>query len=47
VRLAVRLARHTANGWHDPALDDDLREIAALLNLAEVPTLHLLREIDG
>ena len=29
----MRLARHSAHGWDDPALPDDYREIAALLNL--------------
>jgi HD-like signal output (HDOD) protein len=47
VLLAVRLARHSANGWSDPALDDDVRDIAALLNLGEQPTRTLLREIDA
>ena len=47
VLLAVRLARHTARGWDNAALSDDVRDIAALLNLGEVPTLHLLREIDA
>lgn len=47
VLLAVRLARHTARGWDNAALADDVRDIAALLNLGEVPTLHLLRDIDA
>lgn len=47
VLLAVRLARHTAQGWHNPAIDDDVRDIAALLNLGETPTRHLLVELDG
>ena len=34
VRLAVDLARHSANGWTDPALADDFRAIAALLGLS-------------
>lgn len=34
VSLAVRLARHSAHGWDDPALPDDYAEIGALLNLA-------------
>jgi HD-like signal output (HDOD) protein len=46
VLLAVRLARHTAQGWDNPALPDDVRDIAALLNLGETPTLHLLQDID-
>ena len=33
VSLAVRLARHAANGWQDPALPDDYQEIASMLNL--------------
>jgi HD-like signal output (HDOD) protein len=45
VLLAVRLARHTAQGWDNPALPDDVRDIAALLNLGEGPALHLLRDI--
>lgn len=32
VALAVNLARHAANGWDDPALPDDYREIGALLH---------------
>ena len=32
VTLAVSLARHSANGWDDPALPDDYRAIGALLN---------------
>jgi len=32
VTLAVRLARHSAHGWNDPALPDDYRDIAHLLN---------------
>lgn len=45
VQLAVRLARHTARGWDNAALPDDVRDIAALLNLGEAPTLHLLQDI--
>ena len=33
VTLAVRLARHSAHGWNDPALPDDYREIGELLHL--------------
>jgi len=33
VSLAVRLARHSAHGWDDPALPDDYREIGTLINL--------------
>lgn len=33
VALAVRLARHSAQGWSDSALPDDYREIGQLLNI--------------
>jgi HD-like signal output (HDOD) protein len=46
VQLAVRLARHTARGWDNAALPDDVHDIAGLLNLGETPTLRLLRDID-
>ncbi|MDN3922692.1 HDOD domain-containing protein [Roseateles violae] len=46
VKLAVRLARHTAEGWDDAAIPDDLREIGELLNLSPEHTLKLLHEYD-
>ena len=46
VLLAVRVARHTAGGWDNAALPDDVADIGALLQLGEVPTLKLLHEID-
>jgi HD-like signal output (HDOD) protein len=46
VLLAIRLARHTSQGWHNPAVPDDVRDIAALLNLGEGPTGALLEEMD-
>lgn len=33
VKLAVDLARHSANGWTDPALPDDFKEIRDLLHV--------------
>lgn len=33
VTLAVRLARHSARGWNDPALPDDYKDIAELLHI--------------
>ena len=45
VTLAVRLARHTAQGWDNPAIPDDVKEIASLLNLSEAATLLLLEGI--
>ncbi|MGE5116909.1 MAG: HDOD domain-containing protein [Betaproteobacteria bacterium] len=47
VMLAIRLARHTADGWDNPALPDDVRDIGRLLNLAAEPTLQLLRDLDA
>lgn len=46
VQLAIRVARHTAQGWDNPALPDDVSEIAQLLNLGNEPTLQLLHDID-
>ena len=47
VVLAIRLARHTARGWDNPALSDDVRDIAELLHMGTEPTLALLHDIDG
>jgi HD-like signal output (HDOD) protein len=47
VALAVRLARHTAQGWENAALPDDVSAIADLLQMAAAPTLKLLQEIDA
>ena len=47
VLLAIRLARHTMNGWDNAALPDDIRDIAALLHLSIEPTRQLLLDIDG
>lgn len=33
VKLAVDLARHSANGWDNPALPDDFRAIETLMNI--------------
>ncbi len=46
VQLAMRVARHTARGWDNPALPDDVDEIAHLLNLGTEPTLNLLHDLD-
>jgi HD-like signal output (HDOD) protein len=45
VTLAMRLARHTAQGWDNPAIPDDIDDIADLLNLSQAATLQLVREI--
>jgi len=47
VLLAIRLARHTAQGWDNPAIPDDIRDIAALLQLGFEPTRQLLMSIDS
>lgn len=54
VTLAVRLARHSAHGWEDPALPDDYAEIGQLLNLTSEAVCQRLglapmpaREADG
>ncbi|HWH84818.1 MAG TPA: HDOD domain-containing protein [Burkholderiaceae bacterium] len=45
VALAVRLARHTAGGWDNAAIPDDISDIANLLNLSQAAALQLVREI--
>lgn len=50
VQLAIRLARHTEDplrGWDNPAVPDDVKAIAELLNLSPAAALHLVREIDA
>jgi HD-like signal output (HDOD) protein len=47
VALATRLARHTAQGWDNAAIPDDVREIAELLNMSEPATLAWLLEVDA
>ena len=47
VLLAIRVARHTMTGWDNPALPDDIRDIAALLHLSLEPTRELLLDIDS
>jgi len=47
VLLAIRLARHTMDGWDNAALPDDIRDIAALLHLGLEPTRELLLDIDA
>ncbi|MCK7495915.1 MAG: hypothetical protein MZW92_36870 [Comamonadaceae bacterium] len=41
------LARHSAAGWDNAALPDDVRDIAELLHLGEEPTRRLLLDIDA
>jgi HD-like signal output (HDOD) protein len=45
VMLALRLARHTAQGWDNAAIPDDVKDIGELLNLSPEATLELLHGI--
>lgn len=47
VLLAVRLARHTSLGWDNPAVPDDVSDIARLLTMAPEATLNWLKELDS
>jgi hypothetical protein len=47
VQLAIRVARHSAQGWDNAALPDDVREIAELLQMSHDATTRLLLEIDS
>ena len=46
VVLAVDLARHSANGWNDPALPDDYRAIEALLHMSHSNLLERIGAPD-
>lgn len=46
VVLAVRLARHTMQGWENPALPDDIEDIAKLLNASPRVALAFVHKID-
>ena len=47
VMLAIRIARHSALGWDNPAIPDDVAAIAELLGVSSEPVMRLLHEIDG
>jgi len=47
VLLAIRLARHSALGWDNAALPDDVDGVAELLQLGTEPTWKLLHDIDA
>jgi hypothetical protein len=47
VLLATRVARHSALGWDNAALPDDVADVGALLQLSPASALKLLREIDA
>jgi HD-like signal output (HDOD) protein len=42
VRIAVDLARHSANGWDNAALPDDYRDVAALLHVDVDRAMHII-----
>lgn len=43
VTLAVSLARHSANGWHDAALPDDFHGIAEFLHMEPHKVMSLVK----
>src|ERR1019366_3715955 len=45
VSLGVRLARHTTLGWDNPAIPDDVAEIAEMLNVSPSAALDLVRNL--
>lgn len=47
VLLAVRLARHSAHGWDNPALPDDIRDTSRLLNLSAEAAQRLVQDLDS
>jgi HD-like signal output (HDOD) protein len=47
VLLAVHVARHSAHGWDNAALPDDVNDVAALLRLGAEPARALLLAIDS
>ncbi len=47
VVLAVRLARHTAQGWDNPGVPDDIDDIAKLLNVSPPVALAYAHRVDG
>ena len=42
VKLAVDLARHSANGWTNSAIPDDIKGISELLHINEAAVIHKL-----
>jgi HD-like signal output (HDOD) protein len=47
VQLAIRVARHSADDWDNPALPDDINDVADLLQLGQEPARRLLLDIDA
>ncbi len=47
VVLAIRLARHTAEGWDNAAIPDDISDLSQLLNLSPAATMRFVQELDN
>ncbi len=47
VSLAIRLARHSATGWEDPALPDDYTDIAELLHVSPQRVREMLLPVPA
>ena len=47
VQLAIRVARHSSQGWDNPALPEDMSELGLLLNLSAPHVQQLLIELDA
>lgn len=47
VMLAIRVARHSADGWDNAAIPDDVADVARLLNIGLEPAARLLQQIDN
>jgi HD-like signal output (HDOD) protein len=46
VVLASRVARHSTQGWDNPAIPDDIEDIAKLLNASPRAALAFLHKVD-
>ena len=46
VALAIRLARHSADGWDNAAIPDDIADIARLLNLSKEAALQFVHRVE-
>lgn len=46
VLLAIHVARHSQDGWDNPALPDDYAAIATLLNIKPAAAEKLIRDLD-
>lgn len=47
VLLAIRVARHSAHSWTNPALPDDVHEVGTLLQLSPEHARRLLIDLDS